>query len=67
VLVGKTARREVTDLVDWALPIQRRHLETVRSASVELAASEDPEERAENAGLDHDDLVCECGAKTPVR
>jgi hypothetical protein len=35
---------EVAGLVDWALPIQKRHLETVRSASLELAAEEDPNE-----------------------
>jgi hypothetical protein len=41
-LAGKASRAEVTDLVDWALPIQRRHLETVRTVSTTLAASEDP-------------------------
>ena len=35
---------EVSSLVDWALPIQKRHLETVRKASLELAAEEDPNE-----------------------
>lgn len=29
-------------LVDWALPIQERHLSTVRDGSLELAAEEDP-------------------------
>jgi hypothetical protein len=29
-------------LVDWALPIQERHLEEVRKGSLELAAAEDP-------------------------
>jgi hypothetical protein len=33
---------EVSQLVDWALPIQKGHLETVRAASLELAADEDP-------------------------
>jgi hypothetical protein len=42
-LADKAARTEVTELVDWALPIQRRHLDTVRSASTTLAASEDPD------------------------
>ena len=41
-LAGKASRAEVTDLVDWALPIQKRHYETVRTASATLAASEDP-------------------------
>lgn len=32
----------VQELVDWALPIQERHLVTVRDGSLELAAEEDP-------------------------
>ncbi len=32
----------VQELVDWALPIQERHLGTVRDGSLELAADEDP-------------------------
>lgn len=32
----------VQELVDWALPIQERHLTTVREGSLELAADEDP-------------------------
>jgi hypothetical protein len=32
----------VRELVDWALPIQERHLSTVREGSLELAAEEDP-------------------------
>jgi hypothetical protein len=32
----------VQELVDWALPIQERHLATVRDGSLELAADEDP-------------------------
>ena len=35
---------EVSELVEWALPIQQRHLETVRKASLELASEEDPNE-----------------------
>ncbi|MBA3844214.1 MAG: hypothetical protein H0X39_16625 [Actinobacteria bacterium] len=42
----RAAKSEVATLVDWALPIQKRHLETVRSASLELAADEDPNEPA---------------------
>jgi hypothetical protein len=43
-LTESARRSDVSELVDWALPIQQRHLETVRSASAELAASEDPNE-----------------------
>jgi hypothetical protein len=32
----------IQELVDWALPIQERHLVTVREGSLELAAEEDP-------------------------
>jgi hypothetical protein len=32
----------VRELVEWALPIQERHLATVRDGSLELAAEEDP-------------------------
>ena len=32
----------VRELVEWALPIQERHLLTVREGSLELAAEEDP-------------------------
>ena len=34
---------EVRELVEWALPIQERHLTTVRDGSLELAADEDPD------------------------
>jgi hypothetical protein len=37
----------VEELVQWALPIQQRHLEEVRQGSLLLAASEDPNEPAE--------------------
>jgi hypothetical protein len=40
----RAGKSEVSDLVTWALPIQKRHLETVRSTSLELAADEDPNE-----------------------
>jgi hypothetical protein len=33
----------VRGLVEWALPIQERHLEVVRDGSLELAAAEDPD------------------------
>ncbi len=34
---------DVRELVEWALPIQERHLTTVRDGSLELAADEDPD------------------------
>jgi hypothetical protein len=34
-------------LVDWALPIQQRHLEEVLDGSLKLAAAEDPDELEE--------------------
>ena len=37
---------EVSQLVGWALPIQKQHLETVRATSLKLAAEEDPNEVA---------------------
>ena len=33
----------IEELVEWALPIQERHLKTVREGSLELAAEEDPD------------------------
>jgi hypothetical protein len=33
---------DVQELVEWALPIQERHLTAVREGSLELAAEEDP-------------------------
>jgi hypothetical protein len=38
----KAGEREVTELVDWALPIQERHFSTVRECSLKLASEEDP-------------------------
>jgi hypothetical protein len=47
-VLGKLNERagedEIAGLVDWALPIQERHLETVKQCSLELAAREDPYE-----------------------
>jgi hypothetical protein len=41
--LNETAGEEgVRELVDWALPIQERHLTDVRDGSLELAAEEDP-------------------------
>jgi hypothetical protein len=45
--LNKTAAKTaVAELVEWAMPIQQRHLETVRAASLELAAEENPDETA---------------------
>ncbi len=38
----KAGEDGVSELVEWALPIQERHLSDVRSGSKELAAEEDP-------------------------
>jgi hypothetical protein len=38
----KAGEDAVGELVDWALPLQEGHLDQVRSASLELAAAEDP-------------------------
>jgi hypothetical protein len=40
----KAGEQPVGELVDWALPIQERHLEEVREGSLQLAAAEDPYE-----------------------
>jgi len=40
----KAADENVAELVEWALPIQRRHLETVLAGSLELAGDKDPNE-----------------------
>jgi hypothetical protein len=42
----RAGKAEVGELVDWALPIQRRHFEEARESSLKLAAEEDPEEVA---------------------
>lgn len=50
-IVGKLNERarndDVAALVEWALPIQRRHFDQVLAGSLELAGAEDPEEIAE--------------------
>jgi hypothetical protein len=38
----KAGEDDIKKLVDWALPIQERHLIAVRDGSLELAAEEDP-------------------------
>lgn len=49
-ILGTLARTasddEVVALVEWALPIQERHLQNVRRGGVDLAAQEDPAEAA---------------------
>jgi hypothetical protein len=39
----KAGEDRVQELVEWAQPIQERHLRTVREGSLELAADEDPD------------------------
>lgn len=39
----KAGESEIAELVEWALPIQERHLSDVREGSLELAAQEDPD------------------------
>jgi hypothetical protein len=45
-ILGKLNERagedQIRELVDWALPIQERHFETVRECALSLAADEDP-------------------------
>ncbi|HEX4678751.1 MAG TPA: hypothetical protein VH210_06070 [Gaiellaceae bacterium] len=43
-LNDRAHRGDVSELVNWALPIQKRHLDTVRTASLALASKEDPNE-----------------------
>jgi hypothetical protein len=38
----KAGETEIAELVDWALPIQERHLSEVKECSLALAAEEDP-------------------------
>jgi hypothetical protein len=38
----KAGEPELKELVDWALPIQERHLQEARQGSLTLAAEEDP-------------------------
>ena len=39
-MADTTGEKEVTYLADWAVGVQRKHVETVRETSLELAASE---------------------------
>ena len=38
--------QRVQELIDWALPIQKRHFEDVKAGSLKLAGQEDPAETA---------------------
>jgi hypothetical protein len=40
--LNEQAGEGVRELVDWALPIQARHLHGIRDGSLALAADEDP-------------------------
>ena len=44
--MSNAAHPRVVELVEWALPIQQRHLKDVMAVSIELAADEDPDEAA---------------------
>jgi hypothetical protein len=45
-LNDRADNRGVQELVEWGIPIQQRHLETVRQGSLRLASEEDPNETA---------------------
>ena len=45
-LSRKAGAAEVTELVEWAVPIQERHYENVSTGSLTLAREEDPNEPA---------------------
>jgi len=38
----EAGEEEITELVEWALPIQERHFQTVTDCALKLAAEEDP-------------------------
>jgi hypothetical protein len=40
----RARKSELSELCDWAIPIQQRHFEDVRAGSLKLAAEEDPNE-----------------------
>jgi hypothetical protein len=40
----KAGEQSIADLIEWALPIQERHFQTVNDCAIELAAEEDPYE-----------------------
>jgi hypothetical protein len=43
-LSEKAGEQRITELVEWALPIQERHFTDVKEGSLKLAADEDPSE-----------------------
>jgi hypothetical protein len=42
----KAANPEITEVIQWAKPIQQRHFEEARSGSLQLASAEDPNQPA---------------------
>jgi hypothetical protein len=46
-MAAKAKDRNLVRLADWATPIQQNHVEAVRTSSLKLAESEDPNEPAE--------------------
>jgi hypothetical protein len=44
VMAEKAGEAEVREFLEWARPIQQRHVETTRSAALELAKEQDPNE-----------------------
>jgi hypothetical protein len=46
MLNEQAGNAELRGLIEWALPIQERHLQNVLEGSVKLAAEEDPNEKA---------------------
>jgi hypothetical protein len=47
VLAERARHSETSSLVEWALPIQKRHLADVRDGSLKLAGQEDPYETSD--------------------
>ena len=45
-MAAKAKDRNLVRLADWATPIQLNHVESVRTSSLKLAESEDPNEPA---------------------
>jgi hypothetical protein len=42
----RAGKAELDELVEWALPIQRRHFEVARTTSLKLASEEDPNDES---------------------
>jgi hypothetical protein len=45
-MADKAGRRDVTELVGWALPIQQRHFSDAKATSSKLAAAENPDDES---------------------